>query len=37
MTSRHAARELAALGYTNIMEYPGGKADWVAGGLPLER
>ena len=32
-----AARRLAALGYTNVREYAGGKEDWVAAGLPVER
>jgi rhodanese-related sulfurtransferase len=36
-TSGRAARALAALGYTNVREYPGGKADWVAAGLQMER
>jgi rhodanese-related sulfurtransferase len=35
--SGRAARALAALGYTNVREYPGGKADWVDAGLPMER
>jgi rhodanese-related sulfurtransferase len=26
-----------ALGYTNVREYPGGKQDWIAAGLPMER
>lgn len=32
-----AARELIALGYTHVRHYPGGKADWVFAGLPVER
>lgn len=35
--SRIAARELEALGYTNVAEYVEGKQDWVDAGLPLER
>jgi rhodanese-related sulfurtransferase len=31
-----AAAELEAQGYTNVSEYPGGKADWVEAGLPTE-
>jgi rhodanese-related sulfurtransferase len=31
------ARELAALGYTNVFHYAGGKDEWRARGLPLER
>jgi rhodanese-related sulfurtransferase len=34
---RQAARELAALGYTNVRTYDDGKADWIAAGLPMER
>lgn len=30
-----AARELAALGYSNLREYAGGKEDWTAAGLPM--
>jgi rhodanese-related sulfurtransferase len=32
-----AARRLAALGYTNVREYAGGKQDWIEAGLPVER
>lgn len=32
-----AAERLMALGYRDVRVYPGGKADWVAAGLPLER
>jgi rhodanese-related sulfurtransferase len=32
-----AARELAALGYTNVKEFKGGKQGWVGAGLPVER
>lgn len=35
--SADAARELAALGYTNVRYYPGGKKDWTTAGLPAER
>lgn len=35
--SSEAARELKALGYTNVRHYAGGKQDWTAAGLPLER
>src|SRR5205085_8018804 len=34
--SRSAARELEALGYTNVRAYEGGKRDWIDHGLPLE-
>ena len=34
--SRSAARELEALGYTNVRAYEGGKRNWVDHGLPLE-
>lgn len=36
-TARAAATELAAMGYTNVRDFPGGKAEWVKAGLPLER
>jgi rhodanese-related sulfurtransferase len=35
--SINAARELTALGYTNVRHYAGGKQDWTAAGLPVER
>lgn len=35
--SADAARELAVLGYTNVRHYAGGKQDWTAAGLPVER
>ena len=35
--SSEAARELTALGYTNVRHYAGGKQDWTAAGLPIER
>jgi len=31
-----AARELAALGYTNVTDYSGGKQDWLEAGYPTE-
>ena len=34
--SRSAAKELEALGYTNVRVYEGGKKDWVDHGFPLE-
>lgn len=33
----NAARELVALGYTNVKEFPGGKEEWRDAELPLER
>ena len=30
-------RRLKELGYTNVRHYPGGKDEWKARGLPLER
>lgn len=36
-TSSLAAEELTAMGYTNVREYIGGKADWVSAGYPLEK
>lgn len=35
--SSDAARELTALGYTNVRHYAGGKQDWTTAGLPVER
>jgi rhodanese-related sulfurtransferase len=35
--SEIAARALGALGYENVRIYPGGKADWIEAGLPVER
>lgn len=35
--SGDAARELTALGYTNVRHYAGGKQDWTAAGLPVAR
>ncbi|MGE5510540.1 MAG: rhodanese-like domain-containing protein [Bacteroidota bacterium] len=34
--SHIAAETLAALGYSNVGVYAGGKKDWVEGNLPLE-
>jgi rhodanese-related sulfurtransferase len=31
-----AARQLVALGYTNVRKYSAGKDDWYDAGLPLE-
>lgn len=31
-----AAWRLASLGFTQVFYYPGGKADWLANGLPIE-
>jgi len=31
------ARQLAALGYTDVSVYVGGKEDWVEHGFPVER
>ena len=35
--SHTAAAVLASLGYEDVSVYAGGKADWIAAGLPLER
>jgi rhodanese-related sulfurtransferase len=35
--SADAARELMALGYTNVRHYAGGKQEWTGAGLPVER
>jgi rhodanese-related sulfurtransferase len=35
--SDQAAAELRSLGYDRVRVYAGGKADWQAAGLPLER
>ncbi|MGE0129049.1 MAG: hypothetical protein AB7U82_13295 [Blastocatellales bacterium] len=34
--SLKAARELAALGNTNLRDYAGGKQDWIDAGLTVE-
>ena len=35
--SELAARRLRRLGYTNVRDYVGGKAEWIAARLPIER
>jgi len=35
--SSYAARELAAMGYTNVAHYPEGKQGWMEAGLPVEK
>jgi len=35
--SAYAARELAAMGYTNVAHYPEGKQGWMEAGLPVEK
>jgi rhodanese-related sulfurtransferase len=35
--SVESAQRLQALGYTNVRHYAGGKDEWRARGLPLER
>ena len=30
------ARELAAMGYSNVRHYAAGKQDWIRAGLPVE-
>lgn len=35
--SATAAAQLRQLGYTNVLEYREGKADWKAAGLPLSQ
>jgi rhodanese-related sulfurtransferase len=35
--SRHAATALENVGYRDVRVYAGGKADWQAAGLPVER
>ncbi|MBA2447836.1 MAG: rhodanese-like domain-containing protein [Chloroflexi bacterium] len=32
-----AARRLASLGYTDVLDYDDGKQDWIEAGLPVER
>ena len=36
-SSIDTARRLGELGFTNVRHYPGGKDEWRALGLPLER
>jgi 3-mercaptopyruvate sulfurtransferase SseA len=33
----YAARALAAMGYSNVRAYEGGKQEWQEAGLPLEK
>jgi rhodanese-related sulfurtransferase len=35
--SQYAARELTAMGYSNVRHYVGGKHDWIQSGLPVVR
>jgi rhodanese-related sulfurtransferase len=35
--SRDAVIQFAALGYSNVRHYPGGKDDWISAGLPVVR
>ena len=35
--SEYAAREWAAMGYTNVAHYPEGKQGWMEAGFPVER
>ena len=35
--SHMAARQLEALGYSDVAVYPGGKQEWSEAGLPVER
>jgi rhodanese-related sulfurtransferase len=35
--SEYAARELAAMGYSNVAHYPEGKQGWMEAGLPVEK
>lgn len=35
--SHQVAKLLEGVGYTNVRVYAGGKADWQAAGLPVER
>lgn len=36
-SSAYIARELIERGYTRVRRYRGGKRDWLAAGLPVER
>lgn len=36
-SSVETAQALLALGYSNVLHYPGGKDEWRNEGLPLER
>jgi len=35
-TSGHAAQKLETFGFTNVLEYAGGKADWEQARLPMQ-
>jgi len=35
--AENAARDLVAMGYTNVKEFAGGKEEWKDAELPLER
>jgi rhodanese-related sulfurtransferase len=35
--SYQVAHELAAIGYSNVRHYAGGKSDWMAADLPIVR
>lgn len=35
--SKVTAAALTRAGYTDVRVYPGGKADWLVAGLPMER
>jgi rhodanese-related sulfurtransferase len=35
--SGEAAKELEDIGYTNVVEYSGGKEDWQQAGYPIEK
>lgn len=32
--AENTARELTAMGYTNVKEFPGGKEEWIDAGFP---
>jgi hypothetical protein len=32
---RGSRRELAALGYSRVIDYAGGKQDWIDAGYPI--
>ena len=36
-SSTFIAEQLIERGYTRVRRYPGGKRDWLAAGLPVER
>lgn len=35
--STSAVKKLQAMGYKNVLDYKGGKADWTLAGLPLAK